>query len=215
GRDPARRAPDLADPQTTSGGGASMAEQKDLYDLGETPPLGHVPKQMHASLIRQSRFGEPNQAFQVEVVDTPQPGPRQVLVWVMAAGVNYNNVWAALGTPVDVIGARQRKGATEDFHIGGSDASGVVWAVGDEVTNVKVGDEVVLSCGMWDEEAPDVKAGGEPMFSPTYKVWGYEENWGSFAQFTLVDHYQCFPKPKHLTWEAAGAYMLVGATAYR
>ncbi|MQA00225.1 MAG: crotonyl-CoA carboxylase/reductase [Dehalococcoidia bacterium] len=192
-----------------------MAEQKDLYDLGETPPLGHVPKQMHASLIRQSRFGEPEQAFEVEVVDTPQPGPRQVLVWVMAAGVNYNNVWAALGTPVDVIGARQRKGAAEDFHIGGSDASGVVWAVGDEVTNVKVGDEVVLSCGQWDEDPPDVKAGGEPMFSPSYKIWGYEENWGSFAQFTLVDHYQCFPKPKRLTWEAAGAYMLVGATAYR
>src|SRR5690606_20503708 len=103
----------------------------------------------------------------------------------------------------------------EDFHIGGSDASGVVWAVGDEVTDVKVGDEVVLSCGMWDEEAPDIKAGGDPMFSPTFKIWGYEENWGSFAQFTLVDHYQCCPRPKHLTWEASAAYMLVGATAYR
>jgi crotonyl-CoA carboxylase/reductase len=80
---------------------------------------------------------------------------------------------------------------------------------------VKVGDHVVLSCGMWDEDAPDIKAGRDPMMSSTNKVWGYEENWGSFAQFALVDHYQCFPKPKHLTWEAASAYMLVGATAYR
>jgi crotonyl-CoA carboxylase/reductase len=192
-----------------------MATEQEIYALGETPPLGYVPAKMHASLIRPERFGEPNQAFEIEEVDTPTPGPGQVLVWVMAAGVNYNNVWAALGTPVNVIGARQRKGAEEDFHIGGSDASGIVWATGDEVTNVKVGDRVVLSCGMWDENAEDIAAGADPMTSNTAKIWGYEENWGSFAQFALVDHYQCYPKPERLTWEAAAAYMLVGATAYR
>ncbi len=189
--------------------------EKEIYALGEIPPLGFVPKRMHASVIRPERFGPPKDAFQIEEIEVPTPGPRQVLVYVMAAGTNYNNVWAALGFPVNVIGARQRQGATEDFHIGGSDASGVVWAVGDEVRNVKVGDHVVLSCGMWDEDAADIKAGRDPMMSSTNKVWGYEENWGSFAQFALVDHYQCFPKPAHLTWEAASAYMLVGATAYR
>ena len=192
-----------------------MPVEKDLYEIGETPPLGFVPKQMYASLIRASRFGKPDQAFEVEVVDVPKVGPKQVLVWVMAAGVNYNNVWAALGFPVDVIGTRQKRGEPEDFHIGGSDASGVVWATGSEVTNVKVGDEVVLSCLQWDEDAPDIKAGIEPVMSSTNRVWGYESNYGSFAQFTVVDNYQVFPKPKHLNWEAASAYMLVGATAYR
>lgn len=188
---------------------------KSLYQLGEVPPLGEVPEKMLASLIRPERFGQPKDAFKVEEIAVPEVGPKQVLVYVMAAGTNYNNVWAALGQPVDVIGARQRRGAKEDFHIGGSDASGVVWAVGSEVTNVKVGDEVVLSCGMWDENAPDILAGGDPITSLSNKIWGYEENWGSFAQYALVDHYQCFPKPKQLSWEAAAAYMLVGATAYR
>ena len=192
-----------------------MADEKDLYEIGEMPPLGHVPKQMYAATIRAERFGEPRDAFKVEVVDVPEVGPKQVLVWVMAAGTNYNNVWAALGTPVNVIAARQRQGATEDFHIGGSDASGIVWAAGDQVTNVKVGDHVVLSCGMWDEDAADIQAGLDPIMSSTNKIWGYEENWGSFAQFARVDHYQCHPKPARLTWEAAAAYMLVGATAYR
>ncbi|MDA0270477.1 MAG: crotonyl-CoA carboxylase/reductase [Chloroflexi bacterium] len=192
-----------------------MAEKKDLYELGETPPLGHVPKQMYASLIRRERYGLPKDAFKVEVIDTPEVGPKDVLVYVMAAGVNYNNVWAAQGFPVDVIGARQRGGDTEDFHIGGSDASGIVWATGAEVRNVKVGDEVVLSCGQWDENAADIKAGADPITSTSNKIWGYETNYGSFAQFTRVQAHQCFPKPKHLTWEAAGAYMLVGATAYR
>ena len=95
-----------------------MADVKELYELGETPPLGHVPKQMYASLIRPSRFGEPKDAFEVEVIDVPTPAANQVLVWVMAAGVNYNNVWAALGSPVDVIGARMKQGAVEEFHIG-------------------------------------------------------------------------------------------------
>ena len=154
----------------------------EITKVGEAPPLGEVPDKMHASLIREERFGQPREAFQIEQIDVPEIGPRQVLVYVMAAGTNYNNVWAALGTPVNVIDARRRQGAGEDFHIGGSDASGVVWAVGDEVSNVAVGDHVVLSCGMWDEDAEDIKRGRDPMMSSTTKVWGYEENWGSFAR---------------------------------
>ena len=187
----------------------------EITDVGTAPPIGETPARMHASLIREERFGQPRDAFRIEQVEVPAVGPRQVLVYVMAAGTNYNNVWAALGQPVNVIDARRRQGAEEDFHIGGSDASGVVWAVGEEVGNVKVGDHVVLSCGMWDEDAPDIRAGRDPMMSSTNKVWGYEENWGSFAQYALVDRYQCFPKPPHLSWEAAAAYMLVGATAWR
>jgi crotonyl-CoA carboxylase/reductase len=191
------------------------AAAQDLYPLTEAPPLGEVPPKMYAQVIRQSRFGRPLDAFQPEVVPTPEVGPYDALVYVMAAGVNYNNVWAALGSPVDVIGARMKGGEREDFHIGGSDASGIVYRVGSKVTNVRVGDEVVIHCGQWDQEAPGVLSGEDPMFDPSYRIWGYETNWGSFAQFARVQAHQCLPKPKHLTWEAAAAYMLVGATAYR
>jgi crotonyl-CoA carboxylase/reductase len=133
----------------------------------------------------------------------------------MAAGINYNNVWAALGVPVDVIRVHAQLGDDSGFHIGGSDASGIVYAVGSDVTNVKVGDRVVVHCGVWDEDDPFIKAGGDPIVAPSNKIWGYETNWGSFAQFTKVQAHQCVPKPPHLTWEAAAAYMLVGATAYR
>ncbi|MCP5463597.1 MAG: crotonyl-CoA carboxylase/reductase [Deltaproteobacteria bacterium] len=188
---------------------------KELFDLGELPPLGEIPKKMHAQLIRESRYGEPIEAFKDEVVDVPAIKDDEVLVYVMAAGVNYNNVWAALGYPVNVIGARQKKGEPEDFHIGGSDASGVVYKVGKDVSHLKPGDEVVIHCGIWDRDCPHVKAGKDPMLSPTELIWGYETNYGSFAQFTKVQAHQCLPKPKDLSWEAAAAYMLVGATAYR
>src|SRR5262245_42677333 len=108
------------------------------------PPDGSVPETMLAQVIRQERFGDPRTAFKTEVVDVPRIDPDQVLIGVMAAGVNYNNVWAARGLPIDVIAMRQRLGQPFDFHIGGSDASGYVYATGSAVENVKVGDEVVV-----------------------------------------------------------------------
>jgi crotonyl-CoA carboxylase/reductase len=192
---------------------------KSVYALGETPELGAIPSKMLAQVIRPERYGAPSQAFKIEEVDVPaELRPDEVLVWVMAAGVNYNNVWAALGTPVDVVKNRPKDPYfpdTSGFHIGGSDASGIVWKIGSAVSTLKVGDEVVLHCGQWSREDPVVKAGRDPMFGNSFRIWGYETSWGSFAQFTKVQAQQCLAKPKHLSWAAAASYMLVGATAFR
>src|SRR5271168_2275686 len=136
--------------------------QKEIYEIGQVPPIGHVPKQMYAQVIRADRFGDPMHAFKVEKIAVPEMRSDEVLVYVMAAGVNFNNVWAALGSPIDVIGARQKA-----------------------------------------------------KYDPTFKIWGYETNWGSFAQFARVQAHQCMPKATHLTWEEAAGPTLVGATAYR
>ncbi|CDR01143.1 dehydrogenase [Streptomyces iranensis] len=186
-----------------------------VYELGERPPMGVVPEQMYASVIRPSRYGPPEKAFQVERVDTPRVGRGQVLVMVMAAGINYNNVWSALGSPLDVVAMRGKRGDTTGFHIGGTEGSGIVWALGEDVRGVKVGDEIVISGVVWDEHAWDVRLGIDPMSSASQEVFGYETNYGSFAQFCVLEDYQCHPKPPDLTWEQAACYVLTGATAYR
>ena len=189
---------------------------KDIYEIGEAPPLGQVPKRMYAQLIRADRFGEPQRAFQIEKVEVPALKPDEVLVYVMAAGINYNNVWAALGSPLNVIAARQKaKYDLADFHIGGSDASGIVYAVGSDVRQVKIGDRVVIHAGVWDRDCPAVKAGTDPSLDPSFKIWGYETGWGSFGQFAKAQAHQCMPKAAQLTWEEAAAPTLVGMTAYR
>ena len=188
---------------------------KSLYDLGEMPPLGEVPEKMHAFSVREDRFGEPNKAWAREVIDTPKIGPKDVLVYVMATGINYNNVWAGLGFPVDVIADRQKKGEPEDFHAGGSDASGIVWAIGEEVKDVKVGEEVVVHSGWWEPEDPWVLSGKDPMLAPSVRIWGYQTNYGSYCQFAKAQSHQIKKKPTHLTWEEAGCYMLCASTAYR
>lgn len=182
---------------------------KDLYDMAEMPPLGHVPKQMHAWVLRQERHGEPVTALQQEVVDTPVPDSHEVLVLVMAAGVNYNGVWACLGTPQSVF-----LGHKAPYAIIGSDAAGIVWAVGDKVTRWKVGDEVVIHCNQDDGDDEECN-GGDPMLSPSQRIWGYETPDGSFGQFTRVQSQQLMPRPRHLTWEESACYTLTLATAYR
>jgi crotonyl-CoA carboxylase/reductase len=188
---------------------------KDLYEIGELPSVGEVPAKMHAQLVRPDRFGDPSTAIVDEVIDVPEPGPHDVIVAVMAAGVNFNNVWAARGIPVDVTKGQARWGEPTDFHIVGSDASGVVYAVGAEVSNVDVGDRVIVHAGQWNDDDPHVLAGGDPGLAATFRVWGYDSCWGSFAQFTKVQDHQCLPKADHLTWEEAAAPTLTGATAYR
>jgi crotonyl-CoA carboxylase/reductase len=188
---------------------------KDVFQVGELPPLGEVPKRMHAQLVRPERYGEPRDSIADEVIDVPEIGSGEALVMVMAAGVNYNNVWAARGMPVDVTKTQARWGEPTDFHIVGSDASGIVYAVGEGVSNVEVGDHVIVHAGQWDPDDASLRDGGDPGLAPSFRVWGYDTCWGSFAQFTKVQAHQCLPKAEHLTWEEAAAPTLTGATAYR
>jgi crotonyl-CoA carboxylase/reductase len=184
-------------------------ETKDLYEVGEIPPLGHVPKRMYAWVIRREREGEPEKAMQVEEVPVPEIDSHEVLVLVMAAGVNYNGVWAGRGVPVSVFDVHKA-----DYHVAGSDAAGVVWAIGSKVKRWKVGDEVVVHCNQDDGDDEECN-GGDPMFSTSQRIWGYETPDGSFAQFCRVQARQLMARPRHLTWEESGCYVLTLATAYR
>ena len=116
----------------------------------------------------------------------------------------------AAGTPQQMPGRRwARLSTTRDgggrydwFHIG-SDASGIVYAAGPEVTNVKGGDEVVQRHrGSWGiPEAVDVKAADDRCFAPSFKIWGPRDDRGSFACSRRCGAHQLMPKAKHLTWK--------------
>ncbi|NWF57437.1 MAG: NADPH:quinone reductase [Syntrophaceae bacterium] len=85
--------------------------------------------------IRIHEFGPP-EVMKLEEVPDPQPGPRQVVVRVCAVGVN----------PVETY---IRSGAYSRLpplpYTPGSDAAGLVEAVGGEVENMKAGDRVFLT----------------------------------------------------------------------
>jgi len=171
-----------------------------------------LPDTMDAWVIRPEREGEPRDAFRLEQIEVPQPGPFEVIVRVMAAGVNYNNVWASLGKPVSVFGFGDHP--QYGHHIGGSDASGIVWKTGAGVTRWKPGDEVVIHGNHASYEDIEVH-GLDPMAAPSQKAWGYETTWGSFAQFCKVQAQQLLPRPQSLSWTEASSYAGCYFAAYR
>src|SRR3546814_14160709 len=105
-----------------AGSEAPAVPVKELYEVGEIPPRGHVPAKMHAWVIRRERHGEPEQAMQVEVVDTPTLHSHAALVMVMAAAGNYTVVWTRPGVPITPFEVHQAP-----YNIAGSNATRVVW----------------------------------------------------------------------------------------
>ena len=174
-----------------------------------TPRAAPVPADMRAWVIRPERLGEPIDAMQLETVEVPEPGPGEVLVKVMAAGVNYNLVWAAMGKPVSIF-----RYTGDDFHIGGSDASGIVAAVGPGRAALEAG-----------------RRGRHPLQPVVRRVPGVQrprpdglhgaEDLGLRDELGLVRRLHARPGPaaraeaEHLSWEEAASYALVYFTAYR
>jgi crotonyl-CoA carboxylase/reductase len=172
---PGRRAPCLVAVPRPRRLAYAVAMETPALRIVDDPTGEAVPADMRAWVIRPERLGEPIDAMQLETVEVPAPGPGEVLVRVMAAGVNYNLVWAAMGKPVSIF-----RYTGDDFHIGGSDASGIVAAVGAGVKRWQPGDEVVIHCNQSCGECPECN-GLDPMACSEQKIWGYETNWGSFA----------------------------------
>ena len=80
---------------------------------------------------------------------------------------------------------------------------------------MKIGDEVEVHSGWWEPDDAWVLSGKDQMLAPSVRIWGYQTNYGSYCQFAKAQSNQIKKKPKHLTWEEAGCYMLCASTAYR
>ncbi len=170
---------------------------------------------------RASRDKDPRESLHVEDVPTPELGPGEALVAVMASAINYNTVWSAIFEPVPTFAFLERYGRLSPlskrhdlpYHVLGSDLSGVVLRTGPGVHAWQPGDEVVAHCLSVELESPD--GHNDTMLDPEQRIWGFETNFGGLAELALVKSNQLMPKPAHLTWEEAASPGLVSSTAYR
>ncbi|MFQ5762826.1 MAG: zinc-binding dehydrogenase, partial [Candidatus Bathyarchaeia archaeon] len=144
--------------------------------------------------------------LQYRDVPTPQLSSQDVLIKVRASGCNFNDVWARRGMPGLVVPLP---------HISGSDLSGVVEEVGKEVTDVQVGQEVVihpaLSCRMCE-----ACTSGEEYFCRRFKIYGFQTGPldGGHAEYARLPQANVIPKPKGLSFEEAASIPLVLLTAW-
>jgi crotonyl-CoA reductase len=212
-----------------------MKEILEAILAGDTPGEEYaalpVPEEYRGVVVRkdeQEMFGElptkdkdPRQSLHVDTVPTPELGPGEAIVAVMASAINYNTVWTSIFEPVSTFRFLERYGKTSElakrhdlpYHVVGSDLAGVVLRVGPGVTKWKPGDEVVAHC--LSVELEDPQGHDDTMMDPQQRIWGFETNFGGLAELSLVKANQLMPKPAHLSWEEAACPGLVNCTAYR
>jgi crotonyl-CoA reductase len=190
-----------------------------------------VPESYRGVVVRKDEVGmfdglpikekDPRRSLHIDEVATPELGPGEAYVAVMASSINYNTVWTSIFEPLSTFGFLERYGRLSPlakrhdlpYHVVGSDLAGVVLRVGPGVTKWKPGDEVVAHC--LSVELEDPEGHGDTMLDPQQRIWGFETNFGGLAELALVKSNQLMPKPAHLTWEEAAAPGLVNSTAYR
>ncbi len=129
-------------------------------------------------------------------VNDPVAKSGEVVVKLKTAGLNRRDLYI-----------QNRRGDKEEALVLGSDGAGVVESIGEGVTNVSVGDEVIINPALrWYENS----------VSPpeTFDILGMPDD-GTFAEKIAISAEQVEPKPTYLTWEEAGAVALAGLTGYR
>lgn len=126
----------------------------------------------------------------------PEVVAGEVRVRLKTAGINHRDLFIP-----------NRHKPEEGVLVLGSDGAGMIDAIGEGVTNVKVGDEVVINPSLsWEKNTPAPPEG--------FEILGYPFD-GTFAEYVTVPAENAFLKPTHLTWEEAGVFSLASLTAYR
>jgi crotonyl-CoA reductase len=190
-----------------------------------------IPESYRAAFVRkddQSMFEgvesadkDPRKSLHIDEVPVPELAPDEALIAVMASSINFNTVWTSIFEPLPTflflerLGKESRWGARHDldYHVVGSDASGVVLRTGSAVRNWKPGDRIVVHCNYVDDQDPS--AHDDAMLAANQRIWGFESNFGGLADLSVVKANQLMPKPAHLSWEEASVNALCNSTSYR
>jgi NADPH:quinone reductase-like Zn-dependent oxidoreductase len=143
------------------------------------------------------------EVLQLAEVSDPQIKSNEVLIEVRACALNHLDVWVRSGLPGIKIPLP---------HILGNDIAGVVREVGNLVTWVKPGDEVMVQPGVSCGHCAECLAGRDNMCDE-YDIIGSRRD-GGYAELVAVPGANVIPKPKSLSWPEAAALPLVTLTAW-
>ncbi len=143
--------------------------------------------------------------LKVKEIDDPKPKSNEVVFKIKAAALNYNDIWGMRGQPV----------AVPLPHVSGSDAAGEVIAVGEEVTNIKVGDRVASHSNMSCRVCKACTDGRE--FDCTKRaIWGFQTGptWGAFSEITHLPEVNVVKIPDGVSYDDAAAASMTLLTSW-
>lgn len=143
--------------------------------------------------------------LKIREVPDPKPKPNEVVFEVKFAGLNYDDIWAMRGKPIQIPMP----------HISGTDAAGEVVAVGEDVTSVKVGDRVVSHGNLSCRVCRDCTDGRE--YDCRFrKIWGFQTGplWGGYCEFAHLPEVNVAKIPENVSYEQAAASSMVLVTSW-
>jgi NADPH:quinone reductase-like Zn-dependent oxidoreductase len=143
----------------------------------------------------------------LKIKNLPNPEPRsdEVVFKVISAGLNYDDIWGMRGKPL----------AIPLPHISGTDAAGIVTAIGGDVKNIKVGDRVVSHGNMSCRVCKACTDGRE--FDCTKRtIWGFQTgpNWGAFQEVTHLPEVNVSKIPEGVSYDQAAAASMTLLTSW-
>jgi len=153
--------------------------------------------------------------LKIKNIDEPKPKSNEVVFKIKAAALNYDDIWAMRGKPIEIPMP----------HISGTDAAGEVIAVGDDVKQIQIGDRVVSNGNLTCRVCMECTSGRE-YDCRKRKIWGFQTGplWGGFCEVTHLPESNVIKIPDSLRYEEAAAasmtlmtswHMLVGRAKIR
>lgn len=155
---------------------------------------------MRAVIFRE--HGGPENLYYT-YVETPEPGPHEVLVQVKASSINHLDIWNLKGLPGVKIPLP---------HIPGCDIAGVVVAKGSKVHGVPFGKPVVVTPGLSCGKCEHCRSGWDSL-CPQYRIVGFQAD-GGWAEYVKVPKESVIRVSSRLSFEEWAAVPLVFMTAW-
>lgn len=141
-------------------------------------------------------------SYRLGEIEPPPLAADDVRIRVVASALNHMDLWVTRGLPRPPLP-----------HIPGCDVAGIVHEVGDAVTTVAVGDEVVVNPGVSPVDEIVAWGNDSPM-GPGFQIYG-EHTWGGHCTFATAPARNVRPRPAGRTWAESAAYPLAYLTAHR
>ena len=143
--------------------------------------------------------------LKIKDIPEPKPRPNEVIFRVKFAALNYDDIWGMRGKPL----------AIPLPHISGTDASGEVIEIGEDVKNVKVGDRII-SHGNMSCRICKACTEGREYNCRNRKIWGFETGplWGGYCEITHLPEVNVVKIPENITYEEAAAASMTLLTSW-
>ena len=143
--------------------------------------------------------------LKIKDIDEPKPKSNEVVFKVKAAALNYDDIWAMRGKPIEIPMP----------HISGTDAAGEVIAVGDEVKHIQIGDRVVTNGNLTCRVCQACTSGKE-FDCQSRKIWGFQTGplWGGYCEVTHLPEVNVVRIPDNLSYEEAAAASMTLMTSW-